>query len=217
MSEREPSTWQDVTTERLALADLLDGLSPQQWETPSLCPAWTVHGVLAHLVTVMEPGTLRRFLPAILRAGGRPHRASEAVVASRVRQESGPALVAALREHAGSRFAPPGLGLRAPLTDTLVHRLDIAVPLGLSVQRPVEPWHDALDFLLSPSGRAGLGAARGLPRLTYSATDLDWSHGTGAEVSGPAHALALSISGRPALLDDLRGPGLPQLRSWLGA
>ncbi|WP_212735514.1 maleylpyruvate isomerase N-terminal domain-containing protein [Herbidospora galbida] len=36
--------------ERRALLDLLDGLSPDDWTRPTVCPGWDVHDVVAHLV-----------------------------------------------------------------------------------------------------------------------------------------------------------------------
>jgi hypothetical protein len=39
------------------------------------------------------------------------------------------------------------------------------------------------------------------------ATDLDWAHGKGPEVSGPGEALLLAMAGRPAALSELTGPG----------
>lgn len=40
-----------VRAERLHLADLLADLSPSEWDEPSLCDAWSVHDVAAHLTT----------------------------------------------------------------------------------------------------------------------------------------------------------------------
>lgn len=40
-----------VRAERLHLADLLDDLAPSEWDEPSLCDAWSVHDVAAHLTT----------------------------------------------------------------------------------------------------------------------------------------------------------------------
>ena len=37
-----------------SLAELLPGLTDEQWATQSLCPDWTVHGVVAHLAGIEE-------------------------------------------------------------------------------------------------------------------------------------------------------------------
>jgi hypothetical protein len=42
--------------------------------------------------------------------------------------------------------------------------------------------------------------------------DADWRHGTGPEVSGPAIALVMAMTGRKAALDDLTGDGVAVLR-----
>ncbi|HTD49614.1 MAG TPA: maleylpyruvate isomerase N-terminal domain-containing protein, partial [Acidimicrobiia bacterium] len=34
--------WETIAAERLALADLLERLTPEQWATASLCGGWTV-------------------------------------------------------------------------------------------------------------------------------------------------------------------------------
>ena len=39
--------WEVVATQRRGLADLLDGLSDEQWQHPSLCRGWTVRDVAA--------------------------------------------------------------------------------------------------------------------------------------------------------------------------
>ena len=90
-------------------------------------------------------------------------------------------LVAIIREHADSRFRPPTMDWQAPWTEILVHREDIAVPLG-GFPREVEPWGPALDFLVTDAATRGF-RRKGLPALRYAATDLDWSHGDGPEVT----------------------------------
>ena len=57
---------------------------------------------------------------------------------------------------------------------------------------------------------------RGLPELTLRASDLDWSRGSGPEVTGPAAALGLALCGRSAWLDRLSGPGRESLATWVG-
>ena len=60
--------WRSIDSERLSLADLLDDLSPAEWETPSLCTGWLVRDVAAHL-TQAHMG-YRDALVAAVRARG---------------------------------------------------------------------------------------------------------------------------------------------------
>jgi len=39
------------------------------------------------------------------------------------------------------------------------------------------------------------------------ATDLDWAHGEGLEVTGPAEALLMAMAARPDAFNQLAGPG----------
>ena len=47
----------------------------------------------------------------------------------------------------------------------------------------------------------------------FEADDVDWSVGQGAPISGPISALLLLLTGRPAALPQLSGPGAEKLRS----
>lgn len=42
--------WPVVHEERRALVADLAALHPAQWQTPSLCPGWSIQDVLAHLI-----------------------------------------------------------------------------------------------------------------------------------------------------------------------
>ena len=46
-----------------------------------------------------------------------------------------------------------------------------------------------------------------LDGLALRATDLDWRHGRGEDLAGPAEAIAMALTGRSAALDDVDGPG----------
>lgn len=205
-------SWDLVASERAALVDLLDTLEPAQWRAQSLCPAWTVQGVVAHLVSVLEAKPLD-MLRAAAAGFGLPARTT-AALAARWSQRTPEQLVTGLREQVANTFAPPGLGYRAALTDVMVHRLDIAAPLGIAVDRGPEPWQPVLDFLTSRIPM--LGSIRGgRPKMTWTATDLHWTTGTGPDVRGSAEAVGLVLAGRSAMLDRLEGPGVPLLRDWL--
>jgi len=205
--------WATIAAERRALADQLDGLVDAQWATPSLCGEWSVRDVAAHLV-VPNKIKVARFLVTFASARFNFERANVMMTAREARH-SPQEIVADIRRLAEGRFAPPGMGSVAPLTDILVHGQDIRVPLGLPTDRPVEPWADTLDFLVTRKARRGF-VGRALPALRFATTDLGWSHGEGEEVSGPAIALSLALLGRPALLGQLSGPGLPALQAWIG-
>lgn len=201
-----------IAEERRALADLLDTLTPEQWATPSLCAGWTVREVAAHLVVPFEVSAPSLML-RLARSLGSYDRAMDGAtreLAARPTSE----LAALLRANADHRFTPPMSGPAAPLTDVVVHGQDIRRPLGLAHE--VEPEH--LRVALDRMARGALGF---VPRsrvagLRFEATDLDWSAGEGALVRGPAEALLLAITGRPAALADLEGDGVDLLADRIG-
>jgi hypothetical protein len=57
--------------------------------------------------------------------------------------------------------------------------------------------------------RTGSGRLQG---ICLRSTDIDRCWGGGVEIRGPAKALMMAVSGRPALLHLLEGPGLPRLQ-----
>lgn len=206
--------WDAIRRERLAFAELLDGLSGEQWGAPTLCSAWDVRHVAAHLTT--GPTTPPpEFLLSVARHGFRF--APTAVdYADKLAAKGDAVLVQTLREIATSRFAPPLLGPIAPLTDIMVHRQDVLIPWGIPDDSRPEYWREPLDFLVSWKARIGFVTAS-VPRLRYVATDTDWSRGSGSEVRAPARALALALMRRTVLLNELEGPGARTLRSWAAA
>ena len=48
------------------------------------------------------------------------------------------------------------------------------------------------------------------------ATDIEWSHGKGPEVSGTAEALLMAVAARPLVLADLSGDGVATMAQRLG-
>ena len=204
--------WQLIAAERRTLAGQLEQLSPEEWDVPSLCGAWTVRDVAAHLV-VPHIVTRRQFVGDLLRARGSFARANVAMTAREAVRPT-EELLADLRRHADSRFAPPGMGPRAPLTDVLVHGQDIRIPLGIHDSRPAGAWVPVLEFLRSAKARRGFVSGR-QPDLRYVADDVAWAAGSGDVVAGPAADLALALSGRAARLDALHGPGVDALRVWV--
>ena len=196
-----------IASERRSLADLLEDLTPDQQEAQSLCSEWTVKQVAAHLVMPMEVGMLG-FMAAMLRHRGNFDVANNAL-ARKQAQRPFAEIVEILRDKADHRFTPPGLGPEAPLTDVIVHGLDITTPLGLTHHVPDEHLAVALDHLAEPSPKSR-AASRQLNGVRLEADDIDWSHGDGPLVTAPARAILLALAGRVAGWDQLTGAVPPR-------
>ena len=205
--------FEEIADERRALAADLTSLTLQQQTTQSLCRAWSVHDVAAHLIMPLEVSTPRVVL-AVLAAGGNFDRANERVT-RRLARRSFAEIVEVLHRKAGSRFTPPGSGPEAPLLDVLVHGLDIRWPLRLQRDVPEPRLRKALTFVsTAPSGLVPRGALSG---LRLEGTDIDFAHGEGPVVRGTAQALLLASTGRIAGLGALVGEGVPILRTRLAS
>jgi uncharacterized protein (TIGR03083 family) len=199
--------WTTIDAERASLADLLDDLSDDEWTTPSLCDAWRVGDVAAHL-TLAQMGYRAAFVEIVrargsfdrmirdtaLRASGRPR----AEYASR------------LRAMVGSRRRAPLVSPVEPLLDVLVHGQDITVPLGRVRSMPTAA--AAVAAQRAWSLPFPFRARRRLAGLRLTATDTDWTVGEGAPVEGPIAALLLLVTGRDAAVDQLTGDGVRILR-----
>lgn len=205
--DREES-WQVITEQRLSLADLLEGLSAQEWETPSLCAGWRVRDVAAHIAMAPQVPSVWTMLAEGVRARGSFHRLNHDVA---VRHADRPVtqIVTELRQFAGSHRLAVVTNYRNILFDILVHGQDIAIPLGRHHEMPVA------------AARAGAArvwamgwpfwAKKKLAGFRLTATDVQWSAGGGADIHGPIDALLLLLTGRTAALPRLTGDGASQL------
>ena len=206
----EDAVWAAVDAERLSLADLLQGLSDQEWATPSLCTGWRVRDVAAHLA--LAHMTAGRALVAVVRARGDFDRM--VLDTARLHAAAPPQqLVAELRAMVGSRRTAPGITSLEPLLDVLVHGQDIGLPLGRRRRMPVDAAATAATRVWTyrwPLSRAFQARER-LGGLQLVATDTDWSVGEGVRVEGPVEALLLLLTGRTAAIDRLSGPGTRRL------
>jgi uncharacterized protein (TIGR03083 family) len=203
-------TFAMIATQRRALVDVLDGLQPAEWSTPSLCGGWTVREVAGHLTMPFELGKAA-FVLRMVRARGDYDKVADDFARQAARAPTA-SLVATLRANVDNRFTPPGFGPEAPLTDIVVHGLDIGVPIGRSPVVPGETATAILGFLVSPKATRGF-VPKGLTAgLRFSGSDVDWAAGSGPSVSGPVASLVLTMTGRRAGLDGLGGDGLDELR-----
>jgi uncharacterized protein (TIGR03083 family) len=199
--------WGYVESQRLELADLLDGLSADEWERPSLCPGWTVRDVAAHVISSPQARVLPT-LAAVVRHRGDFDRM---ILAEGKRWGLAPTadIVAQYRRYAGSRKHPPGTSHVEPLLDVLVHGQDIAVPLGRP--RPMPPEAAAVAATRVWTKAFPFKARKRLAGLRFEATDTDWSAGDGAVVRGPMEAVLVTLTGRPHAVARLSGDGTGDL------
>jgi len=184
--------WRFVDQERASLADLLEGLSPQEWETRTRCGDWRVRDVAAHL-TVAARFSRGRVVREMVRARGNWNRM---IHDSAVREADVPVteIVAGLRSIIGSRRLAPTTSPHEPLLDLLVHGQDIALALGRA--RPVPPVaaRDAADRVWTMRFPPRPWP---LPKARLVATDIAWTRGAGEEIRGPVTSLLLLLTGRP--------------------
>ncbi len=187
---------------------LLHDLRPDEWEHESLCEGWKVRDVVGHILYGNE---LRLWtLPLRLaRFGFSSDRSGKHYSIERARDHTPDELVAAFDSRDAWAGTCKVFPARLVLLDRLVHQQDIRRPLGRPRTIPDERLLAALEG--TPTLGSVFGAKKRTKGLRLEATDVDWSWGDGPLVRGPGEALLLAMLGRGAALDDLEGPGVPDL------
>lgn len=201
-----------VAAERRRLADHVADLADEQWATRSLCDAWTVRDVVAHL-TVTTRLTVPVLLRAAVRARGSFDRMEVDLAARRAAAYSTAELVEQLRESAESHHRFPGSTPMDPLMDIVIHAQDIARPLGRTYASPPEVVAACLAYVAT---NRFMGGPKRLAGVRLVSTDTGWTLGEGAELRGPEVDLLLVASGRRAGLAGLDGPGAAIVAARLG-
>jgi uncharacterized protein (TIGR03083 family) len=186
-----------LIAERRELLALCRTFGAPEWNAPTLCTAWRVRDVVAHVIS----GD-RELLADLVAARGDLDAATERGVARR----RGVPTAELLAELAGietvaswSRLLP-GLAL----LDNWVHHEDIRRPLGR--RRAQDP--ERLKWVLRYARWAPLARGRGLCLVP---TDLDVVLGRGPEVVGAAADVVMAMMGRPVPREALLGRGAPRL------
>jgi uncharacterized protein (TIGR03083 family) len=189
--------------------DLIESLTDDQLARPSLCGGWDVLTCAGHLAYATE-ASLAGFFVAAIRYGG-PHRANTALARAAARR--GPAQVAAvLRDNAESRFTPPVVNEHGPITDQLVHGVDIRQPLGIAWSPDPGAVAESLRFLTGGTALGFVGRGR-LDGLRIEADDVGFASGAGLLVAGRGIDVAAALCGRSAVMGSLTGDGVDLLRS----
>lgn len=206
MSDRA-AIWPAVHEERRRLVQDLEGITDEQWQTPSLCPGWTVHDILAHLIdsaTTTRLGFLRQMVVSrfdfdrVNAAGVERHRRSD------------PRKTLAAFRAVNDRTASPPASLATRLVEAYVHGEDIRRPLGMTSHYPTKHVVTALSYMARTG--AGLGGGRErVDGLRLEPSDFDTHIGEGPEVRGGAISLLLATSGRPVHHGEVTGAGATTL------
>ncbi|MGO1165369.1 MAG: maleylpyruvate isomerase family mycothiol-dependent enzyme [Janibacter sp.] len=200
--------WDLVHTERAALIADLEGLTDEQWARPSLCAGWSIHDVAAHLVDNAR-ATPFGVIWAMARARFDFDRQNDEGL-RRAQGATPQETLQRLREVASRTSGPPAPA-DSRLVEEVLHGEDIRRPLGLTRRYEPEAVTRALRYQARTPTSVGGGkevAAKVELRPTGSSVVL----GDGPEVTGPALAMLMVISGRSVALGDLTGPGVAALR-----
>lgn len=195
-----------ASQERAEFTALLETLTPEQWQAPSLCAGWSVRDVVAHAISYEELGP-REVIRQLVRGRFVPAR-TNAIGLADCRERGPEELVALYKKYARPQGLTTAFGGLIALTDGMIHQQDVRRPLGLPREIPGERIAPVLRFALFAPVIRGILRVRGV-RLV--ATDLDWSFGSGPEARGPAEALLMVIGGRRGIVPELSGPGTAKL------
>jgi uncharacterized protein (TIGR03083 family) len=214
---QDAEVWAAVDRRRRCVVELLSGLTPPQWDTPSLCEGWRVRDVAAHLT--MPLLTLRQMAVLVIRHPGGTNRLIKEGSIELARRYDTDELVDRIGRLVGHHRTFPGLTCRESLIDAVGHTFDMAIPLGVDVRVPVDEVAEAADRVVASFGSRNAKVFRAMPLESFRlvATDHTWSTGRGVEVTGTMTDLFLLITGRTARTARLGGPGAGDLRKAVAA
>lgn len=188
------------------MAETWSSLTPEQWATPSWCEGWSIQEAAGHILAAAEQTPLNFYRQ--LASAGFKFNEFTTRDAKRLGALDPDELVRRLRARTTTTNHPPA-PVMAMLGEIVAHGEDIRRPLGLHHESP-----EAALVAVANSWRKSnllLGAKRRIAGLRLTSTDVDWSTGTGPEVTGPLQSLLLAMVGRKGAHAALSGDGLPVL------
>lgn len=203
MSNRFSTTehdWRHQTAEVLDLiADMLESLTPEQWESPSLDAGWRVKDVAGHIVWRVGSSTSH-----LLKSGGQayfgkhmdPMKAIHDVSIATARASYSD-LVRDVRMSAMAHRAGLGRQNVNELAEAVVHGYDMTKALGIDLAIA-----GSITEAVARS-RAKFASKKIKPVLrnrTLVASDAGWRIGAGEELIGTAQGIVLYLYGRDALI-----------------
>lgn len=192
----EELAWTAVAAERAGLADLLQELTAEQWNHPSLCEGWRVRDVVAHILLTSQ-AKLPWLLWQTALARGSIARMNFGTAVRYADRNSPEALLTELRAITTLRHQPIATNAVDRLMDLLVHGHDIATPLGIRREMPIDAARWSADRVWQMGWP--FHARRTLAGHRLTATDTDWSVGSGTPVTAPIADLLLLVTGRKSV------------------
>ena len=187
----DTATWKLIHKERAAIAETLTTLTAEQWAKPSLCGGWSVRETAAHIVLGAEQ-TTPHFLGRMAANGFRFNTMMDRD-ARRTGVLAPDELIGRLRARVTTTNKPPAPAMTM-LGEVVVHSDDIRRPLGLEYQASPDALIACLEMYKNAS--FPVGTKKRIDGLRLVATDVDWSHGTGPEVTGMAMPMVMAMTGR---------------------
>ncbi len=203
------ATWELAAKARRDFADMIETLTPEQLQQQSQCGAWTAEGVLAHITSFVETG-LGGFVGTMVKSKFDFDKVSVSMANTQL-QRSVPEVLASLRSQATKSAAMPMFPEEMTVTDIAIHTQDVRRPLGLPGALDDKVLRTALDFMTTNKKAKMMVTNKSLDGVRLVANDMDWSYGTGAEITGTGEAILMALGNRD-VLDELSGKGLANWR-----
>lgn len=195
--------WDHIHAERARLAGLLEGLTPEQWATRSLCTEWSVEQVTAHLTAAANTGTWA-WIRSIVRSGFSTNKHNERLLRKYLGRNHEETLE--MYQRSISLRVAPTKDYAAFLGEVVVHGQDIARPLGKELTPDpvgvveVARFFAAKDFAVNSKTL--------VKDLRMEAVDAAFESGSGPTVRGNLLDLVMVMAGRCDYCAALSGEGV---------
>ena len=193
------------------LADLFEQVDDAGFDHATLCAGWRTRDVAGHVLighTTPMPKMLALLTKYRFNVPKGSFELSKAYGSEHTPAELRTQWRAVAQQHTRKGITKM-ISSKEGFTDHLIHGQDIRRPLGLKRELPPEHAIAALDAL--PTIGGFLASKKRMAGLSWKATDLEWSWGSGPLVSGTAEALILAAAGRTVVLPELTGDGVAEL------
>lgn len=197
------------------LGSLLDELDDDAFDAPTLCAGWKVRDVVSHMLFA-HTTPMPSVLALLAKNGFNVPKASLTTSVAYGSSHSAAEIRAEWRRVVDQRVMK-GLGKIVPtkeaFVDHLIHHQDIRRPLARPRSIPAGRLAAALEAMPTIGGL--VKSKKRMAGLRWTATDTEWTVGDGPEITGPAEALILLSSGRPAPIEEVSGAGVATLQKRL--